>query len=82
MLQGHYTLDTRCEYTTNDVVQHLEVNRLRRNEAEVWCVCGVVSLSNSNGDHVTVNPSAGSIGSPELTCSLIIKRCPQKINMF
>lgn len=78
-LQGFQTVDMRCEYTNNDEVVHLEINRLKRvGTNSVLCSCSVVSVAEGNGSHVTVSTRIMDIN-PILTCSLIIQRCPTTI---
>ena len=80
-LQGYYTLDTRCEFTSNQNGLHLEINRLKKVSTNtVRCLCDVVSLSSTGQQHATVAHNF-LFEQPILTCSLTIVRCPLRISL-
>ena len=68
----------RCEYNSMSSIKYQEINRLRRepNSDFISCVCGVVSISESN--HAQLS---GLDEMPVVTCSLTITRCPIDIKI-
>ena len=76
-MQGHYTVDTRCEYTTA-ASGYFDSTVIEASGANVRCKCAVTRLYITNGlaqDHVELEPAYTG------TCTLVITNCPLTVNI-